>query len=500
MREPEDDLGIGEIVDKAGDVLRRRAWWVLGPACAVALAVALVVTLLPNRYTSRATLEVTQPLVSERYVVPVATAAVADAVNAMTRSILSRTRLLSVIDEVGLYEDERNRKSPEALVGRMLEDVKIVPLDTGANGNFTTFQISFIGEGPLIAQRVTSRLASLFIEENLKQQDTRAENTASFLSEQLDAARKKLEEQEQRLENFQRTNRTDLPQEQQLGASSFMDARAQLRATISEIGRAERQRDSLERELRALLVRLQAERTELLNRYTDRHPEVLKKDEQIAKAQAWLSRQLSGAKKSPPASESVLADPAFAQLDSALKDNAADLEALSEEEKRLRTEVAQYQRQLNLAPVRDRELAEIQRDADLYKKNYNDLLAKQLDSQLTINLEERQQGRQFRVLDPPSLPVTPSSPDRLKISLGGVVAGMLLGVVLAFLRDAADGSFHTEKDLSSLLGAPLIMSLPLLLTPAEERTRKWGRALEWIAASVLMMTVVAAEMYIYRQG
>jgi polysaccharide chain length determinant protein (PEP-CTERM system associated) len=469
----------------------------MAPACGVALATAFVVTLLPNRYTSQATLVVTQPMVSARYVEPGTTTPVSDAVNAMTREVLSRTRLLGITDEVGLYEKERERLAPEVLVERMLEDIKIVPLDAGSNGNFTAFQISFVGDDPLIAQRVTSRLTSFFIEENLKRQGSQAESTANFLNEELDDARKKLEEREARLQSFKVDNLGELPEQQQVNMASLMDARSQLQSTLRELGRAERERTSLDAQLRGILARLQSERLDMLSRFTARHPEILKKDDQIAKAQAWLGRLLSGARMEDSESGVAPDDPAFAQLERELQSNAEEIVALSEDEKRLRAEAAQFQRRLNLVPVRDQELAEIQRDYELFKKNYDELLAKQLESQLTINLEERQQGRQFRVVDPPTLPVMPSSPERLKLSFNGVAAGLLLGLALAFYRNSSDSSFYSEKDLSDSFSAPLVLSVPLLLTPAEERTRRWGTKLEWLASGVLMLSVCAAELYIF---
>jgi hypothetical protein len=118
-------------------------------------------------------------------------------------------------------------------------------------------------------------------------------------------------------------------------------------------------------------------------------------------------------------------------------------------------------------------------------------------------LEKRQEGQQFRLVDRPSLPSVPSSPNRVKISLGGAAAGIALGLVLAFLMHLRDSSFHSEEDLGQRFALPLVVGVPLLLTAAEERSRTWKRALEWAAGAGLAFVVFAAELYefyLYRHG
>src|SRR5207248_7985684 len=102
------------------------------------------------------------------------------------------------------------------------------------------------------------------------------------------------------------------------------------------------------------------------------------------------------------------------------------------------------------------------------------------------------------LVDPPTLPTVPSSPNRIKISLGGAIAGVLLGFVLAFCADATDRSFHTENDVSRRFAAPLIIGVPPLFTPAEERVRHWKKGFEWLSGSVLILAVFAAELYVNR--
>jgi hypothetical protein len=153
--------------------------------------------------------------------------------------------------------------------------------------------------------------------------------------------------------------------------------------------------------------------------------------------------------------------------------------------------------------VREQQLAGILRNYDQLKLDYADLLAKKTQSQLSADLEKRQEGQQFRMVDRPSLPTVPSSPKRVKISLGGVGAGLGLGLALAFLMEMKDGSFHSEEDLSQRFSLPLVVGVPLLLTLHEERSRTRKRALELAAGTGLVLAVLFAqlyEFYLYSHG
>jgi succinoglycan biosynthesis transport protein ExoP len=494
-----EERGLHEGLDNVIGLLTRRKWWILVAACATALVTVAVALRLPDRYSSEATLVVVQQQISQRFVQSETTTTAADAIQSMTREILSRTRLLGIIDELGLYAKERQRLTREQLAELMQKDVDVEPLDQ--RNDFAAFTISFSAENPQLAQSVASRLTSLFIEENLKAQGERATRTNSFLAEQLEAAKKKLEDQERRLTEFKTRNLTELPEQQQANLASLTDLRIQLQSTVASLNRAQQQRASLEAVISGNLALMQSERSELLTRFTLRNSEVIKKDQQIARIQALLDHLKTG---NSGADNLVIGatpdDPLVVQWRSQIDANLSETDNLSKEEQRLRGEVATYQSRLNLSPVREQELSGIVRDYDSYRKDYTDLLNSQLQSQLAVNLEERQEGQQFRLVDPPTLPVFPSSPKRLKICLGGAAGGVFLGLALAFLMEMKSPSFHLEKELRQSVAVPLVLGVPLMLTSAEERARSWKTAFGILVTSVMTIAVLAAEFYVYRHG
>jgi polysaccharide chain length determinant protein (PEP-CTERM system associated) len=503
LNEPEvldEEVSLTETVTNVVRLLLRRRWWILSSLFLVTLPAIAVILWLPNRFTSQATLVVVRQQVSQRFVEPISVTTIAEELNAMKMEVLSRKRLLEIIEAFGLYPEERETLSPDRLVELMRKDISVEPIAAGARSDtIVAFTVSFLAATPRIAQEVTGRLASLFIEENLRTQGSQATATTKFLSDQVETAKRRLAEQEQKLKAFKMSNFGALPEQQQTNLNALTDLRIQLQEVSARVGRAQQQRVYLESALSGQLAKLQSERKVLLGRFTPQHPEVQRTDRAIEGTTALLTRLRTG--RSEGESLPLPADdPFLAQLQSQVEANVAELAQAPLEEQRLKAQIAQYQGRLNLTPVREQQLTALMRDYDLYKKDYTDLLDKQLSSELASKLEQQQGGQHYRLIDPPTLPTTPSSPKRLKLSLGAAAAGLLLGIALAFLRDLLDRSFHTEKELRDHLKAPLVVGIPLLLTPREERGRKLKLGVEWVAGSAIVLTVLAAEFYVFRQA
>ena len=167
---------------------------------------------------------------------------------------------------------------------------------------------------------------------------------------------------------------------------------------------------------------------------------------------------------------------------------------------RLKGEIAGYQKRLNDTPAREQQLLAVTREVERLRQEYADMQKKEQESQLATNLEKNQGGQQFRLADPPSLPGVPSSPKRLKASLGGLAGGFGLGLALAFLIEMKDRAFYSEAEVTKRFGAAIVLGVPLVLTSAEKRMRNWRASAEWVAGCALILVVCAAEFYIYRRG
>jgi polysaccharide chain length determinant protein (PEP-CTERM system associated) len=472
--------------------------------------------------------------VPERYVTANTTIDVREDLLVMTDAILSRTQLLQIIDEFGLYPKERKRLVPEQLVELMRGDIKIEPLQrTSESKDLNAFKISFAGVDPHSAQEVTSKLTTLFINENNKSREEQSTETTNFLADNLEAAETELKQQESRVRDFKMSFIGELPEQQEGNLAILAGLQGQLQNTMAALARAREQQVYLQslisqyqdlapvnvaapgtpaasptETIKAELTRLRDEKADLLARYTPKYPDVVKIDEQIKETEALLAAATEAAgpanrgtaQESSKPARSTERDATVAQLKSQLEVNRIEIQNGMAEQKQIESRIAEYQRRLNLTPVREQQLADLLRGYNQSKQHYDDLLNKKTQSELATNLERRQQGQRFRIIDPPSLPSKPSSPARVKISLAGLAAAIAVGLVLALLLETTDHSLRDEQELRRVFAFPLMLGVPKLLSKIEERRRSRVTVLEWLGGTALCLLIGAAEFYVYWQG
>jgi succinoglycan biosynthesis transport protein ExoP len=546
IEEQEGSVNLNEMLGNILSVVVRRRWWILVPFFCITLLTIVVMSTLPNRYRSTATLLVVQQQVPQRYVVPNSETDVTSALQAMKQEVLSRTQLLRMINDFGLYPKLR-KSAPEQLISVMLGDIDILPINENPssrepNKDFDAFRISFTTENALLAQQVTETLTQLFTNEYIRAQTEQSTNTTNFLHQQVEEKGKLLEAQEAKLRDFKLQHVGELPEQQSGNLGILTGLQGQLRDTMTGLNRAQQQRALLQAQLDAAprrrtetgtfvptpgnptpaltpveiaqneVARLETARSALLAKgYTAQHPDIIRNKLEIAQAEDTVRRLRAAApapekrptpqagaapSRLPDASE----DPAVAQLKASLEANRVEIEGLASDQTRLKASIAQYEGRLNQTPVREQQEGAIVRDTEVLRQQYGDLQKKEQESQLATNLEKQQGGQQFRLIDPASLPSMPSSPNRRKNSLSGAVGGLVLGLVLAIMMEMRDTSFHTEKDVAKHLGVPLVLGIPQLPTRSEERRRKRRGASQWAAASAMLLIVVAAEFYVLIRG
>jgi polysaccharide chain length determinant protein (PEP-CTERM system associated) len=519
-------------LERALEIVRRRRWWVIVPTTVIALAAALVTFMLPKRYESEATILVEGQQVPERYVTANTTNDLREVLLLMTDAILSRTQLLRIIDEFGLYSKERSGLAPEQLAELMRSNIVIQPeQEQGPEPRgLNAFKISFIGDAPGSAQAVTGRLTELFIKENNQSQEEQSTGATKFLADKLAEALADLKEQDIRVRDFKMKYLGELPEEQQGNLAILSGLQSQLQNSVTALERTRAQEAYLQSLLssyqdfaaagipvagstvanpidtmRAELTRLQNERAELLARYTEKYPDVVKIDQQIKETQALLAavsknpvpHKDSTQEASNQAKPTTEKDSAMAQVKSQLKANEIEINNDLADQKAIQSQIERYQSRLNLTPVRAQQLLDLQRNYELSKKNYEDLMAKKTQSELATSLIERRQGERFRIIDQPSLPTKPTSSARIKVSLGGLVAGLALGLALAFFVESRDHSLRNEHDLRRAFAFPLMLGVPLLLNKAEEHRRTRLATLEWVCGILMCVLLGMTEFYVY---
>jgi uncharacterized protein involved in exopolysaccharide biosynthesis len=185
------------------------------------------------------------------------------------------------------------------------------------------------------------------------------------------------------------------------------------------------------------------------------------------------------------------------QVQSQVKANRLEIQNYQQREKQIESDITAYQARLNLTPETEQELADISRGYEESKANYNSLLQKQNDSQLATNLEQRQQGEQFRILDPPSLPMRPSAPDHLLISLAGLMVGLAVGAGLTAFLEMTDVRVRQERDLEDVVPIRVLVGIPHLDVPGEDRTRALLGRVQLGAVVIMAILVLVGNLYAF---
>jgi len=541
------------------DIGCRRRWWFLLPCFAAWAIFFLVLCLLPAGYRSEATILISDQTVPDKIVPPNVDIQLPQRLQGMTQQILSRSKLQKIIEDFRLYPTHRTSVNPVQVVERMRKDIEIlpVPIDdlaqeedpvtaakraltvtpgTGKPPDTLVFRLSYTAGKPHLAQQVTDALISLFIEENLAQRQRQSETTTNFLQSQVEETRGRMNEQGERLQQFKARYLGQLPEQKESNMQILSSLQSRLQSANDALNRAEQQKlylESLSQQYKSLeaslsqgdtstlespaaidkeLERLRTQLTTLRGQYTERHPDVQNTKDEIAQAEKLkkhIEDQINMAKSQPGQVDTTPHPSSWAemqqlspmiQVESQLKSNRREVETAQASINELEHEISGYQSRLDVTPMREQELQELTSAYDQIKGNYESLLARQNDSQVATNLEKRQGGEEFVVLNPPSLPTKPNAPDRFMLGLIGLGIGVALGLIVAVISELAQDQVHTHSELQGLVDAPILAEVPVLLSTTERRAEHRKFQMEWLSATVMVVAMTAGTLFLFVRG
>jgi polysaccharide chain length determinant protein (PEP-CTERM system associated) len=470
-------LGLPEILGMA----KRRLWWILIPVLLGPVAGYLISLKITPIFTSQAFVLVEQQKVPDTFVPSMVTDQLETRLATMQDQILSRSRLQPLIEQLGLYKDDLLRAPMDQLVARLRKAIKITPIRPDASNALRGFYVSVDADSPKTAQDICDRILTMFMEENLNARSKRAQDTTDFLAGQLNDAKRKLDDSDENLASFKSKYLGRLPTDEASNLQMLSTLSSRLDAVNEAIAQAQQQKVTqasmlaqerganqgaklrVERpsEVKKELAQARSDLEDLETRYTVQHPEIIKAKERIR----MLEQRLDDARIAPPEAPvgaSLPDSPEAVQLAASLSAIDETIKLKRAEQARLEQQIAGFQARIQLSPTVEEEFKGLTRDYEGSLQFYNDLLTKKTQAEMVRNLEQRREGEQFRVMDAPGLPSKPSSPDRTKFALAGLVLGFALGAALTALLELREQFVRTEKDIDVHLGLPVLGVIKIL--------------------------------------
>lgn len=472
-------------------IIRRRRWWIMIPLLLGPLVAYGVSLLFHEQYMSETLVLVEQQKVPDSFVRSVVSEEINQRLATMQEQILSRTRLQPIIEKFGLFKSDIGKVPMEDLVARLRRYIVVDTVRTMAGtrtGGLPGFTISFTADNPRLAQQVCAEITSMFMEENLRLREQRSQGTTDFLANQLADAKQKLDEQDARLAAFKQRYIGQLPGQEQTNMGMLMGMNTQLDAVTQQLTRAQQDRaymetllaqqitawqasqeatspDTLEKQL----GQLQAEMVKLEARYTPDHPDIIKAKNDIALLKKKIAEANAKAPEKPVPTQSAktLEPPQIQQMRNQIHVLEQTIREKTREQEKLQEQIKVLQARVQLSPKVDEEYKLLTRDYDTALAFYKDLLTKENQSEMATNLERRQQGEQFRVLDPANLPGKPSFPNRPLFALGGLAGGLFFAMGLVAALEGSDKSIRSERDIEFFLHLPTLAQLPTVKREGE---------------------------------
>jgi polysaccharide chain length determinant protein (PEP-CTERM system associated) len=518
-------LGLASVIE----VVRRRRTLALLPFLFVLTAAASLAFFLPGLWTARAVVLVDRQQIPESFVKPTVTGDLDGQLLTLSQEILSRPRLARIIEELDLYPGLRRSHSIDDVVERMRRDIRLdFQGDAKSRGRgeprTVAFSVAYSTTDPRTSMVVANKLAGLYVDENLKFREKQAAGTSEFLETQLDEVRARLQEQERRIADYKAQHMGELPEQREANLRTLERLQQQLQLAHESGRRANERRQLITRSLAeidqtsglasagasgpnvtpteaaaARLSLLKQELAQMQTRYTDRYPDVVALKDQIRALEAKVaeSQAAPGPKAAPRREGRELRvapqNPYIVSLLQQLDQANVEAKTTGEEVAALNRQIGSYQRRIENTPRREQELALITRDYETTRELFRSLLGKRGEAGIAADLEQRQKGERFRIIEPASLPERPAGPNRLRLLLIGLVLAAGASALAVVIAEQVDTSYRSVDEVRSSLPVPVLSAIPTISTERDRARLVRQRRLATAAVAVGLLLVVGSS-------
>lgn len=471
-------------------VFNRRKWWFLAPVALAIVIGVLLVWKLPRSYQASTTVAVSSARVAPN-VIGAAEMDKSDRIRAVAQLLLSR----SVLERTARLEHMDQGQSIDAAIAALRNGITVSLPDsiTPNNGSgpsqqltpdqkasLDTYNVSYVDNTPEDAQRILNRLTQVFVQENSKTLEIRAQDTSQFIDGQLRASETRLATLEEKLRQMKEAYMGRLPEQTNANLAMVSAMQRQLESNATTM-RGEQDRLALvERQIegmsasademvaamkgtpqesaqsRVLTLRRQLADAQL--NFTEKHPEVIRLKQELSDAE-----KAAAAERARPAADRVAILNSNSEYRSLLKEREQTklrIAELQHQQTNVSDQIRAYQARVEAAPRVEQQMVSLQREYDLERASYGDLTQKKQAALLNEDLQRKQGGAQFAVLIPAGLPSEPFKPKPLRVMLMALAAGLVLGGAGAVGREYLDRSVHDARGLRDEFELPVLAEIP----------------------------------------
>jgi len=471
----------GERVKSLGDyveVLRRR--WIY-PAVIIPLGVFVAVVLafmLPTLYRSSATILLEPSSIPADMVRTTVTSYADLQIDLVRRAALSHSRLTALVKEIDPYPGLKDL-TPEDKAGMVSDSTwieRVDPITLEPLAESTAFSIHYDNPDPKIAQKVSIRLAELFLTYNREVRTAQAAQTYEFLKAKSEELAATVDQLSGQIADFKQKHQAALPEDE-------LDNRSALERTRRDLDNVESQARLAEQREAVLAVQLSQLNATLVGAATDTRSDLATLRAELAAAQQRYSPDHPDIKRLRRAIETLVAqgatesaapvanadNPEYLQVAAELEAARRDVAALRAQAGRARAEIGGYQHRIQLAPSLEREYLQLVRDRDMTIGQLESARKMMRDAEMAQRLESEQKGERYTLIRRPQIPESPVSPNRLGILLLGIVLSTALAFGLAAIVDVVDPSVRTTQDIADLMEVPIVGTIPVMRNATDQQ-------------------------------
>ncbi len=497
------------------ELVIRRRWFILIPIFLALIVGIFQAITLPRIYMASTLILIEPQRVPQNYVQSIVSTGAGDRINTLSQQIMSRTNLEKIIADLNLYSGHKQADMyMEDKINSLSKRIDVQVTRDRRRGA-DAFSISFRGRDPQKVMRVTNALATSFIDENLKIRESQALGTSDFLDSELETMRQRLEQVEEKIKDYRKTYMGELPEQLNTNLrildrlqenmndrqQSIREARvrlAELNAQASSrahqvvvIGNEQGRNDGT-----ASLEGLKAQLEALRSRYTEKHPDIFRLKKLISEIEA---KQQAVSVDNNTQQVNVASASLPREFMAQLNDVHREIQLAESEIESLKAQIAEYQKRVENTPRREQELIILRRDYQNIQASYGSLLNRKLEADIAVNMERKQKGEQFRIIDPARLPQKPVEPNMKKLFLFIVAVGFGIGGGAAFLLDFLNTSFRKPEDIETLHDLPVLTTIPKIYQPRQLLFRKLNYVMS-IAFSLVTMASLAVFAFVCLKG